>query len=375
MWIGWLLAALVAGSSVFCVLVMVAAWRYLKVRPGAAQRACSISILKPLAGVDPDLESNLRSFFEQDYPAFEILFAVTHPEDPAAAIAAKLQREYPNVASRLLTVGEPAWPNRKVWSLAALTKAARYDLLAMCDSDTRVTSGFLRTLAAEFGDPNLHLATCPYRAVPGPSFWSTIEAIMMNTEFLSGILVARMLEGMRFAVGPTIVARREAIGRIGGWERLKDFLAEDFELGRLAADAGCGVGLSCYAIEHHIGATPFAANAEHRLRWCRSTRRSRPAGYVGQVFTNPFPLALLLWIAAPSWWPLAVAALAARTGAAFATAGAVLRDSLCARLFFLIPIADLASFAFWAAGFFGNTISWRGRRYYLRADGTFERIT
>jgi len=377
MGIAWPLAALVAGSAVFCGLTVVAALLYLKDRrraSGGPAPGVGVSILKPLSGVDDGLERNLRTFFEQNFAEFEVLFAVTRQEDPAARVAAQLQAEYPDVPSRLLVVGEPAWPNRKVWSLAALTAAARFPLLAMCDSDTAVTPDFLRSLSAEFADPRLDVTTCPYRAVPGKSLWSALEAIMMNTEFLSGILVARLLEGMKFAVGPTIVVRREAIGRIGGWERLKDYLAEDFELGRLAAEAGCGVGLSGYVIEHHIGASRFRSNAEHRLRWCRSTRRSRPAGYLGQIFTNPTPLALLLWIAAPAWWPLAVAALAARAAAALATAGWVLHDPLCARLFFLIPAADLASFLFWVAGFFGGTIAWRGHRYLLRRDGTFERI-
>ena len=115
--------------------------------------------------------------------------------------------------------------------------------------------------------------------------------------------MARKLEGMRFAVGPTIVARKAVIAGIGGWDRVKDYLAEELVFGQFAAEAGFGVGLSRYVIEHRIGSQPFAENARHRLRWCRSTRRSRPAGYVGQLFTNPLPLALLLVLAAPAWWP------------------------------------------------------------------------
>ncbi|MBK5294360.1 MAG: glycosyltransferase, partial [Acidobacteriia bacterium] len=251
---------------------------------------------------------------------------------------------------------------------------ARYELLAMSDSDVRVSPDFLQTMAAEFQDPALGLTTCPYRAVPGKGLWSRLEAIGMNTEFLAGILVARFLEGMKFAVGPTIVARRGTLEAIGGMERVKDYLAEDFVLGQFASEAGLGVGLSSYVIEHRIGTSDFAANARHRLRWCRSTRRSRPAGYAGQLFTNPVPFVLLLFVVAPGWWPLCAVTLAARVAAAWATAGWVLRDPLCKRLWWLVLLEDVASFAFWAAGFFGNTIDWRGRKYYLRRDGRFERI-
>jgi ceramide glucosyltransferase len=155
---------------------------------------------------------------------------------------------------------------------------------------------------------------------------------------------------------------------------VKDFLAEDFVMGNLAAARGDGVILSSYVIEHHIGAQTLGANLRHRLRWNRSTRRSRPAGYIGQLFTNPLPLALLLWAARPEWWPAVAATILLRAVAGLATASYVLRDPLTARLFFLVPLQDLLSFAMWLAGFFGNTILWRGRKYYLQADGRFELV-
>ena len=224
-------------------------------------------------------------------------------------------------ASRLIITGEPPYANAKVFSLDRMLAAARYDLLVMSDSDIRVTPRMLSILAAEFADPRLGLATCPYRAVPGRSFWSTLEAVGLNTEFIGGVLVARMLDGMKFALGPTIAARRETLVRIGGFDAVKDFLAEDFVMGRLAAEHGFGVILSSYVIEHRIGAQRFLPNLKHRLRWNRSTRRSRPWGYIGQVFTNPLPLALLFWAAAPAWWPVFAASLVFRAIAAWATAG------------------------------------------------------
>ncbi len=193
----------------------------------------------------------------------------------------------------------------------------------------------------------------------------------MNTEFWGSTLVARMIEGMKFAVGPTIVASRSALVKIGGFDRLKDYLAEDFVMGNFAAEAGFGVILSSYVIEHHIGSEGFAENARHRIRWNRSTRRSRPAGYAGQLFINPVPLALALLVLQPSWWPVVAMAAVLRAAASHAVSSGVLNDPLCHRLWFLIPLQDLLSFAFWVAGFFGNTILWRGRRYRLHPDGTF----
>jgi ceramide glucosyltransferase len=353
--------------------MIAAARRYRSVRPPAAGPLEPISVLKPLHGLDEGLERNLRTFFEQDYPAFELLFAAREEQDPGLALARSLAREYPRISATFLVAGDPRWPNAKAWSLSVMMRQARYGLLVMSDSDIRVTPGMLRTLAAEFSDPRLGVATCPYRAVPGPSFWSTLEAIGMNTEFWGGVLTARLVEGgVHFAVGPTLAARREVVESVGGWDRLGRYLAEDFVLGRRAAEAGYGVILSSYVVEHRIGSQPLLANLSHRLRWNRSTRRSRGAGYLGQVFTNPLPLALLLVAVAPRLWPILIGTALLRAWTAYEVAVLTLQDRPRLRLWALLPLQDLLSFALWMAGFFGNTIRWRGRRYRLLADGRFE---
>jgi ceramide glucosyltransferase len=365
----YVLLVLLAGAVVYSLLSIVAALRYLSVRPPALNSLEPISILKPLAGLDLGLESNLRSFFEQDYPAFEILFAVRTQDDPAVPIVENLRREYQQVPSRVLVTGESPYPNAKVYSLEQMLAAAANDLVVMSDSDIRVTSGLLRTVAAEFQDAGLGVATCPYRAVAGPSFWSRLEAIGMNTDFTAGILVARMLEGMKFAVGPTIATRRRVLQAIGGFDRLKDYLAEDFVMGKFASDAGHGVILSSYVIEHHIGSTDLRNTAAHRVRWTRSTRRSRPLGYVGQLFTMPLPLALLVCAVNQAWWPVLLLTLVVRLLAAYTVSARVLHAEIN---WLLLPIEDVNAFCFWLAGFFGNTIVWRGRRYRLYSDGRFE---
>lgn len=363
------LLALLACALVYSLLSIAAALRYLSVRAPALGAPHGISILKPLSGLDLKLESNLRTFFEQNYPNFEILFAVRSANDPAAVVVEKLCREYSQVPSRLLVTGEPRYSNAKAYSLEAMLEAATHDLVVMSDSDTRVGPDLLRTVGAEFQDSRVGVATCPYRAVPGAGFWSRLEATGLNTNFMAGILVARMLEGMRFAVGPTIVARRTVLQSIGGFSRLKDYLAEDFVMGQFAARAGHGVMLSSYVIEHHIGNSDYTHSAAHRLRWSRSTRRSRPLGYLGQLFTMPLPLALLLFAVHRAWWPALLLTLAVRLLAAGVVGGKVLRARLD---WALLPVEDMMGLCFWVAGFFGNTVVWRGHRYRLHSDGRFE---
>jgi ceramide glucosyltransferase len=366
------LLLLLVGALLYSVVSIIAALRYRAVKAPALRSAEPISILKPLAGMDLNLESNLRTFFEQDYPAFEILFAVRSLNVPEAEVVARLRREYPQVPSRIIITGEAPYPNAKVYSLEQMLSAATHDLVVMSDSDIRSNPDLLRTIASEFQDSHLGLATCPYRAIGGPSFWSQLEATSMNTDFWGKAFVARMIEGMRFAVGPTIVARRGVLQSIGGFNRVKDYLAEDFWMGRLAADAGHRVILSSYVIEHHIGNATVRENFKHRIRWARSTRRSRPAGYVGQVFTMPLPLALLACLLTPAWWPLLPLALVLRALSAYMVCEYALRARLT---WLLLPLEDMIGFGFWIAGFFGKTIIWRARRYRLSWDGRFELIS
>jgi ceramide glucosyltransferase len=252
-----------------------------------------------------------------------------------------------------------------------MLRAASHDLVVMSDSDTRGDSNMLRTIAAEFQDPKLGIATCPYRAVAEKSLGSRLEATGMNTDFLAGVLVARMMEGMRFALGPTIAARRPALDAIGGFNRLKDYLAEDFVMGKFAAEAGFGVILSSSVIEHHIGGGDWRGIALHRLRWVRSTRRSRPLGYIGQLFTMTTPLALMVCAAAPGLWPAAMAAIVLRMISAWVVSRTVARARIN---WLLLPVEDVVAFLFWLAGFFGSSIDWRGRRYRVHSDGRFELI-
>ena len=364
------LSIILAGSLIYCVLVVLASWSYVTQEQSRDRKgAVPISVLKPLSGLDEGLETNLRTFFEQTHPDYELLFAVRDTKDPAIKIVEFLQKTFPTVPSRLIITGEPSYPNAKVFSLQCMLSEAHHDLLVMSDSDIRVTPGFLASIAAEFADPHIALATCPYRAVAGPSLWSKLEAEGMNTEFLAGLLVARFIEGVKFAVGPTLATRKSALQAIGGFDVLKDYLAEDFVMGKFAAQAGFGVILSRNIVEHRIGSQSLRANAAHRLRWCRSTRRSRPLGYLGQLFTYPLPIALILVAVAPSWWPALIATALLRAAAAWSTSNWILRART---QWLLLPLQDILSFLFWLAGFFGNTIVWRGRRYYLYSDGRFE---
>lgn len=373
-------AGIVLGGCIVSLLTVVAAVRFRLRKPppsagGAARPA--ISVLKPVAGDEPDLERNLRSFFEIDYPRYELLFAARAEDDPALQTARKLSRRYPRVPVKILAVGEPPCPNAKVFSLQAMAAAARYDLLVVSDSDIRAEADCLDAIACEFADEKTGVATCPYRAVPGAGFWPLLEALGVNTEFWGGVLLAEMLAPMDFAVGPTMAVSRDCLEAVGGFESLQEYLAEDFVLGKKARAAGFEVRLARNVVEHRIGGARFAANFRHRLRWNRSTRRSRPLGYIGQVFMNPLPWALLaVPLSGAAAWSLQLLAVCAlcRLAALVAVGFLVLGDRLTLRRFWLLPLQDIAGLLVWFGAFFGNVVEWRGRRFRLTAEGKLLRL-
>ena len=364
------LAVLLTGSLVYCVLIVVATRRFLSATLPAPGNKPPVSVLKPLCGHDDGLEENLRSFMVQDYPVYEVLFGVHHPDDRAVAVAEKIIGEFSGrISARLIITGESPIPNAKAFSLNRMVRDARYDVLVMSDSDVRVTPSLLSHLAQEFQDDRIGLISCPYRAVPGKSFWSRLEAIGMNTELLGGVMVARMIEGMRFALGCTVAVRRSVLEDMGGFGYLQEFLAEDFVIGQRAAELGHGVLFSSYVIEHRIGSQNMMHNLGHRMRWARSTRRSRPLGYWGQIFTYPLPLALLLCAAYPAAWPVLFLTFILRGIAALATARNIVHDPITQKQWWLLPVQDLIGFSVWISGFVGDKIVWRDRKCTVMRDG------
>ncbi len=372
-----LLSPLIAasiGGLVYYLLAIVATRRLRKyqVLPDATDFPY-MSLLKPLRGADPQLEQHLESFFVQDYPSYQLLFAVRHNTDPAVATVHELQARYPGVATRLIYTGEPPYANAKVYSMKKMSEEADADILVITDSDTSVSPDYLKHLAVAFGSPNVGAVTNLYRGVSGADLWSKLEAIGMSTEFMAGVVVANHLEGMKFTLGPSMAIRTGCLQAIGGFEAIADYLADDFVLGRRSVDAGYQVLLSTHVINHHATASGFINSFKHRLRWNRSSRFSRPSGYYGQGFTYGLAWALILFLIAPFWWSgsILLAVIAARLWLAYELATRLLRDHSALRRFWLIPMQDLLSFAAWIGGFLGREIVWRNERYRLLEGGRF----
>ena len=361
------LPALAAAAYYLLALIAAARWN----GPAARQKtryAPPISILKPVQGRDPGFYACIRSHAAQDYPEFEILFGVSDPADPAIADIESLQREFPGLPIFCHRVSTTA-PNAKTGVLAELARHARYEILLVNDGDIFVPPGYLDAAVAPLEDAGTGLATCLYRA-HGGSVATRMEALGIATDFAASVMVARLVGVAEFALGSTMAFGAETLRAIGGFEAIVDYLADDYQLGRHIHQLGLHIAFADVVVETNLGAGSWLDVWRHQLRWARTIRVSRLAGYCGSIVTHA-TLWSIVALLVGAWWA-AVPALALRIAAGAWIAAEVLEDSSAARRSALMPIRDLFGSAVWLAGLFGTTVEWRGLKLHLRPDGRIQ---
>lgn len=365
------IGALLAGASLIYIggaIVALRAWARREAHE--ARESPPVTILKPLCGPEPELYENLRSFCDQDYPQFQVIFGARDPDDPALAVARRLAREFPERDLRVVADGRLIGSNRKVSNLANMMPVACHELLVIADSDIRVGPDYLRRVLAPLLDPGVGLVTCLYRARADRSLWSRIGAMAINEGFLPSVLVARALGSNAFGFGSTLAVRREHLAQIGGFDSLAEHLADDYRLGELTRRRGLRTVLSPYLVETLVHEPDAAALLQHELRWARTIRAVRPWGHLFSVVTYALPMSLFaVALADGAPWALALPflALGGRIMLHYA-AGASLRLGE-PRSPWLVPFRDLLSFAVWAASFLGRRVRWRRGDFSVASDG------
>lgn len=326
-----------------------------------SQYTPKVSVLKPVYGVDFGSEENFRSFCTQDYPNYEILFAVNDDSDAAVPLIRRLAVEFPERAIRIVSGAPFLGENRKVNNLVAMLREAQHEIIIITDGDVRVAPEFLRNVVAPFERGETGVVTSLYRGVTQRSFFAELEALGAATDFAAGVLVAERTEGLSFALGASIVTTKSWIQRIGGLEPIAQLLADDYELGHRIAEAGGEVILSSEVVATMYPAQTLRGFWDHQLRWARTVRLCRPLSYLGLIFTHGLPWAVLAAAVAHTATAAAVSALAYlvfRFAAAFLIGGLVLEDETVRRRWWLIPLRDALHFAVWLASFASNRVTW-----------------
>ena len=390
-------------SSVFLGMVLMGAWRFRRaaVREGARleeqpEFLPAISLFKPLHGDEDGLEANLRTFFEQDYlrhveraggapvkngvSRVEVLFCARSKADEGLEIARRVAANYPEITTRFVTSGPPWAANAKVCSLAAMAKVATHDLWAISDSDVRVSPDYLRRIVLPFAEEEVGCATCLYRGVVMKGgLWSQLEAVGMTIEMSSGICADSLVEPVQFALGPTMVMRRERVEEMGGFESIADYCADDFVLGNRIAKNGHKVLLSGHAIDHMVLQADFVDSMKHQVRWMKSTRFSRPKGHLGTALTFGVPFGVMAWAGALLLdmpvlaWCALLGSVLGRSVQAWVVGKYVVQERRIWMAMMLFPLRDFVGPLIWGLSYASNRIQWRGEIYELLDGGRMRR--
>ncbi|HYL11004.1 MAG TPA: bacteriohopanetetrol glucosamine biosynthesis glycosyltransferase HpnI [Candidatus Acidoferrales bacterium] len=369
----WLVLGLAALPLLYYLAASLAAWSFFREKrrgeSEGSEFAPPASVLKPVRGLDREAYENFASFCRQDYPEYEILFAVSDADDPAVPVIQKLMADFPERKIRLL-IGD-AFPgiNNKAAKLRRLADEARHDVYVISDSDVRVAPGYLRAVCAAFRDPGVGGVTCLYRGLAERQLGAELEAIGITSDFLAGVLMARKLEGIKFMLGATMATTRERLAEIGGFEALADLLADDYELGKRIAERGRRIELLAEPVSTICPAQSVRSYFKHQLRWARAVRLSRPGGYAGLLLTFGLP------------WSVAAAAVAPSAGVAVGFLGGYvllrglmawtvgvwgLKDVLLRRRLWMVPLRDAIAFLVWLASFASNRVHWRGMEFKVK---------
>lgn len=360
-------AVLVGCGAAYNLLAIAAALRF-GTRHKYTGFAPPVSILKPVRGRDARFYGAIRSHAVQQYPQFELIFGTADPTDPALADIERLRTEFPRVPIRIVNTKNNA-PNGKVGSLEILAREAKHEVLLVNDGDILVAPDYLARVAGMLADPRIGLVTCLYRG-HGSSLPSRAEALGIATEFAPSVLVARLLSSSGFALGSTMALRTADLKSIGGFAAIREYLADDYQLGARIHCLGKQVALSDSVVETNLGAGSWSDVWKHQVRWSRTIRVSRPAGYFGYLVTQATFWSIVA--ASFGYWQFALGGVTVRLLAAIATMRALGYVRPASVL--IIPLRDLFGLAVWAAGMVGREVEWRGLRFKLLNDGRIEPI-
>jgi len=371
----YVVLAVAAIPFVYYLIALFSAWQFF--RRGAPRSAGNqsftppVSNLKPIRGLDPEAYENFASFCQQDYPDYELIFCVGDEDDPSVPILQKLARDFPERRIRVLIGSGGTGSNDKVVKLARLVGEAQHEVVVISDSDVRVRPDYLRTVVAPLADPKVGAVTCFYVPIEDRTLTDSLQTMGMFSDFYAGILVARQLDGVKFALGPTIATTRSRLAGFGGYESIANRPADDLLVGRLIAEQGYEVELLPYTILTVADYGSMRDLLQKRLRWIVVMRHLRPWGHLGLLLTQGLP------------WSLLAIGISPSGGVAFGYLGAYLflrfamtwvvgiwglkHDALWKKLA-SIPLWDALAFGIWLTSFSRNSIRWRDAEYYIR-DG------
>lgn len=366
---------LAAAPFVYYLLCLFSAYRVRRALRFAprADHTPPASILKPVRGVDRAARENFSSYCRQDYPEYEILFCVDEASDPVIPVIQELIGDFPERSIRLLVGQDHLGLNSKIDKLVRLVREARYDLLVTADSDVRVPTNYLRSVAAPFRDPQVGAVTTFFKSQVDGSLVASLEALGLIAEFWANGVVACLMEGgLKWGTGATMVVTRQHLASVGGYEAFVNFHSDDFQLAQALTARGLRMEFASEPVVMVYPSQSLSEFLQHELLWYVRLRRLRPKGHFGLLFSQGLPWAVAAALVAPSAMVAAaylVSYVVLRFAVVLAVGEGVLRDRLARRLVWLTPLRDALTFCVWLGSFFRSRFYWRGRELVTHKSG------
>jgi ceramide glucosyltransferase len=356
---------------IYYLIVIYSSWRYFNLPLKALDPDFHppVSNLKPIRGLDPEAYENLASFCRQDYPDYEIVFCVDSDDEAVISVIDRLKANFPERRIRVLYGSGRVATNDKVAKLARLVDEAAHEVVVISDSDVRVRPDYLRQVTAPLRDPKIGAVTCFYTPTAINTFTDHLQTAGMTSDFYAGVLVAWQLDGIKFALGPTIATTRAKLAGFGGYVSIENQPADDLLVGRLIAEQGYEVVLLPYVIETVPDYHSMRALVYKRLRWLVVMRHVRPSGHLGLLLTQGLPWSIAAVMVHPSaavalWYLGTYCCL--RVAMTWMIGIHGLKQPRFWKQMPLIPLWDALAFFIWLASFLRKSIRWRGADYYIR---------
>src|SRR5689334_3293670 len=299
----YLFLSVAAIPFIYYFLALLSSWRFFR-QARQSKRTLPftppVSNLKPIRGLDNEAYDNFASYCRQDYPDYELLFAIGDGDEPVLEVIEKLKVDFPERRIRVVHVSGHTAANDKVVKLARLVSEAKNEVLVINDSDVRVRPDYLRSVVAPLSDPKVGAVTCLYVSTHEHTFVQKLQSIGMFCDFYPGILVAWQLDGVKFAFGQTIVTTRKNLAGFGGYSAIENRPADDLLVGRLIAQQGLEVVLLPYTVETVADFRSLKEFFFKRLRWMTVMRHMRPWGHIGLFFTHGLAWSLAAFAVRPT---------------------------------------------------------------------------
>ena len=368
-----LLLTPVVVSCVYWIAASVMMARFFRDRPsGSSGWLPTVSLIKPVCGIEKNLYENLSTACRQTYPDYEVIFSVQDSNDPALPLLARIRDENSSVPVRIVVDGASAGPNGRLSNILNATGQATGQVLVYSDSDMHLEPAYLKTIVAPLADPSVGVACTLYRAQGADNLFEALELLSLNTDFVPAMVFATETGAALACPGASQAIRRETLTRIGGLAPMAYTLVEDLELGRAVVAAGLTIAFAPHVAATGVDLPGASAWWRHQVYWEQNTRVANPVGYFFTWLVRGIPFAGLYVLSggAGAWLVLAVT-LAVRLCTTVVTSS-LLGDREGIRRSWLLPLRDTAGLFVWVASFVGRKVHWRGRVFVLSGNGMIE---